>query len=544
MEDQTRKTGKISSGKHLSFWTDSDAPLTYRPLQQNKEADVVIVGGGIAGVSIAYRLSAMGKKVILLEDGYIGSGETGRTTAHLANALDDRFYHLESVFGEEGSRLAAESHGSAIDFIERVSAIEGINCNFRRVDGYLFLHPSDKAEHMDEEFEAARRAGLDVEKMEAGPGLKVAPCLCFHGQACFHPMKYLKGLCEAAIRYGAEVYTETHVSEINGEEVVTDTGLHVKAPYIVVATNAPVSSKYVLPMKQSPYRSYVIAALSEKGRLPDLLWWDTGDFNADPDNPPYHYVRTEPYSETQDLLIVGGEDHPTGLADAEDIPEEERYEKLLNWAREHFHVGEVLYRWSGQVMEPVDSLGYIGRSPGSTPGNVLLVSGDSGHGMTHGTIAGMLIPDIIAGRSNHWEKLYSPSRFRFSRGAAWIKSMAGSFMDYLSHKPGRREKEGLDISELREGEGRIMRIDGDDFGVYRDDHNRLHFVSADCTHMGCTIKWNNDEKTWDCPCHGSRFSYTGEVLNGPANEPLDYYRQNPITDKIQSRSGKTLGHEK
>ena len=525
--EHTPENGKITAGAHVSFWTDSVPAIRFQPLRQNLQTDVVIVGGGISGVMTAYCLSQAGKRVALVEDGYIGSGETGRTTAHLANALDDRFYELERIFGENISKLAGQSHGSAIDFIEQTVRDEQIDCDFRRLPGYLFPHPSDDEKNIEKEFGAALRAGLPVEKTDHIPGLLVqpgAPGLVFHNQAQFHPLKYLRGMCDAIIRLGGQIYTETRASEIGGSGIVTADGIKVLADFVVVATNAPVTSRFLLPMKQFPFRTYAIGALVEKGRLSQALWWDTGDRDADSDNPPYHYVRTESYNETHDLLICGGEDHPTGLADAGNLPEEKRYDLLAAWARQYFPIGDVVYRWSGQVMEPADSLGYIGHSPGITPDNVFLVSGDSGHGMTHGTIAGMLLTDLITDKENPWEKMYSPSRFNFiGKGAAWIKEWLTGFVQYLTHNPS--DKDASKLAALRKDEGTIVKIHGDTYGAYRDGHNRLLLVSAKCTHMGCTVKWNNDEKTWDCPCHGGRYTFTGEVLNGPPNRPLDYHRE-------------------
>lgn len=517
----------------MPFWIDKTDAVFYQPLVEDRNTDVVIVGGGIAGLSVAYELVKRGKKVIVVEDGYIGSGETGRTSAHLVSALDDRFYELERVFGADGARLAAESHGAAIDRIEKIANDENIDCGFKRIDGYLFLHPSDKPENMDKEYDAAKKAGLDIEKLDTGSSSFPwynGPCLRFPGQARFHPIKYLNGLCRAIREHGGEIFTETRATEVTDAGIKTDRGHEIKAAHIVVATNAPITSKYILPLKQTAYRTYMIGTLVKKGLIPDALFWDTGDFDANPDVPPYHYVRTEAYDEENDLLLVGGEDHPTGQAEAEDEKEEHQYAALEAWVRKHFPVEEIVYRWSGQVMEPVDHLGYIGRGPGNAAANMYVVSGDSGNGLTNGTIAGMLLPDLIEGLSNPWEKLYSPSRFKLNRSGTWIKDMIQAFRNATVGIP--KDKDPANIDALATDQGTIVKIDGNELGVYRDSGNHLHFVNARCTHMGCTVKWNNDEKTWDCPCHGSRFTYTGDVVNGPAIESLDYHNENPpVSDR-------------
>lgn len=526
-ENHIPTDGKLSAGTHLSCWMDSLDPIRYQPLDENLHADVVIVGGGLAGVSTAYCLARSGKRVVLLEDGYIGSGETGRTTAHLANALDDRFYELERIFGENISKLAAESHGSAIDFIEHIIEEENIDCDFYRVDGYLVQHPSDDAENMDREYEAARRAGLEVEKVHFVPGLSAQPgtaSLRFARQAQFHPLRYLRGLCDCITALGGKIYTETHVQEIHTDGVLCPSGHRVSAAAVVVATNAPINSRLILPMKQFAFRTYAIAGTVKKGLLPRALWWDTGDRDADADHPPYHYVRTQPYNDTHDLLICGGEDHLTGLADAEHGPEEQRYDTLETWLRRHFPVDDIRFRWSGQVLEPMDCLGYIGSAPGAAADNIYVVSGDSGHGMTHGTLAGLILTDLITGQKNLWEELYSPSRFKFlQKGMAWIREFMTGYVQYLRNNP--TDTDAARLGELPPDEGIIVKLRGHKYGVYRDTGQGLHFVSAKCTHMGCTVKWNNDEKSWDCPCHGSRFSYRGQVLNGPANTPLAYHSE-------------------
>jgi len=523
METEQSTKGIRTSGTHVSFWTESVESIRFQPLKQNIKTEVVIVGGGLAGISVAYCLCKAGKKVVLVEDGFIGSGETGRTTAHLSNALDDRYYELERVFGEEGARLAAESHRAAIDFIGHVAFEEKIECRYKRVDGYLFLHPSDDPSSLEDEFKAAIKAGVQVEKVDTMPGILVKkPALKFPNQAQFHPLLYLKGLADAIIRMGGQIFTETHADKINKTGIVTSAGFTVEAEHVVVATNSPVKVAYTVPLKEFPYRTYVIGALIKKSELPEALWWDSGDYEANPEMPPYHYVRTEYYNDEYDLLISGGEDHGTGLAEADGVSEEERYALLEKWTREHFPIDEIVYRWSGQVLEPMDSLAYIGHSPGDAK-NIYIVSGDSGHGMTHCTIAGMLITDLILGKENKWQKLYDPSRIKiFKSGSTLLKELASTFTGYVKTHPANTDAQ--QITELKKGEGVIVKLEGKKYGVFRDENNQLHWVSTICPHMKCTVRWNNDERTWDCPCHGSRFNHEGKVLNGPANSDLEYHK--------------------
>lgn len=543
MENQKLKNGDITSGKNRSFWTNTVNPIFYQKLKEDLETDVVIVGGGIAGVTIAYCLVQEGKKVVLIEDGGIGSGETGRTTAHLVTALDDRYYELERIYGEEKIKLIAGSHAKAIDFIEHVCIKENLNCEFERLDGYLFLHPTDKHEFLSKELDAAKKAGLQVEILQEVPDMKEKiPCIKFSNQAQFHPMNYLRGLAGLIQKNGGRIYTETHASEIDHTGITTADGFHVKAKHIVVATNSPVNNKYVMHIKQFPYRSYVIGARIKKNKIKRALWWDTGDRSLNEEIPPYHYVRLHHLDPEYDLLICGGEDHPVGISDEQRISEQDHYGLLEKWMRERFDAEDIIYQWSGQVLEPMDSLAYIGRNP-MDKDNVYIVTGDSGNGMTHGTIAGTLITDLIIGRKNELEKIYSPSRFKlFSSGKTLFKEFIGGFFNYLADKP--HHVQSIEIAGIKTGEGKIVELEGAKVGAYRDDKDRLHLVDSECTHLKCIVKWNNDEKSWDCPCHGSRFSVEGKVLNGPANKDLPYHMETDLYKTFKTKKNGTATTKK
>jgi glycine/D-amino acid oxidase-like deaminating enzyme/nitrite reductase/ring-hydroxylating ferredoxin subunit len=518
---------KLTAGTHISFWVDSVvAPLPFEKLQENISTDVVVVGGGIAGLTVAYTLLQSGKKVIVVEDGHIGSGETGRTTAHLVTALDDRYYVLQQAFGKEGAKLAAESHRAAIEHVADIVRRENIDCDFERVPGYLFLHPTDKRDSLEKEYNALQEAGVQSAWLDKIPGMlnESGSCIRFDNQAQFHPMRYLQGLARGIEKMGGRIYTQTHARDIDHTGIVTDDGFKVAAAHVVVATNSPVNDRFAIHLKQYAFRTYVVAALIPKGTLPRALWWDTGDFNMDPEVPPYHYVRTHPYDETYDLLISGGEDHPTGLAESQGgRAEEDRYQKLERWTRHHFPAGEIVYRWSGQVMEPMDGLAFIGKNPWDKD-NVYIVTGDSGNGMTHGTLAGLLITDLINGKENSWEKIYRPSRFKlFKAGKTFFKELIGGLFAYLKENPAHVD--AATLSSIAPDSGNIVELGGEKFGVYRDTDNHYHIISPECTHLKCTVAWNNDEKSWDCPCHGSRFTADGDVLNGPANKPLPSYHE-------------------
>jgi glycine/D-amino acid oxidase-like deaminating enzyme/nitrite reductase/ring-hydroxylating ferredoxin subunit len=497
------------ASQHTSVWAATAQLPAFSPLTADTTSDVCIVGAGISGLTTAYLLTQVGKSVVVVDDGAIGSGMTGVTTAHLVNALDDRFFELERLHGERGARLAAESHTAAIDRIESIVARERINCDFTRLDGYLFAAPEHDEAYLDRELAAIHRAGLHaVTKVARAPlAYNTKPCLRFPKQGQFHPLKYLAAVAQAIERGGGRIYTGTHATKVtggSGASVETTSGT-VRARHIVVATNSPVNNLVAIHTKQAPYMTYVIGARVPRNAVTTALYWDTGD--------PYHYIRLHPLAADHDLLIVGGEDHKSGQADDTD----QRHPRLEHWTRERFpSVGEVAYRWAGQVMEPVDSLAFIGRNPLDQE-NVYTVTGDSGNGMTHGTIAGMLITDLILGRHNAWANLYDPGRVSLRAGGEFAKEAANMAAQYVDHLTGG---DVGDAEEIAKDSGAVIRRGMSKVAVYRDQTGTLHERSAICPHLGCVVQWNTSEKTWDCPCHGSRFDKFGTVINGPANVDL------------------------
>ncbi|SHK33165.1 FAD-dependent oxidoreductase [Hymenobacter psychrotolerans] len=505
-----------SGATQTSWLATAGRRPSFPQLTESLTADVVIVGAGIAGLTTAYLLGREGRKVVVLEDGDIASGESGRTTAHLSFALDDRYTTLEQMFGQKGARLAADSHRTAVDTIEEIVRRENIACDFERLPGYLFLPKSGTPQELDDELKAAERAGLTgLQRLpDAGvQGFRTGECLLFPNQGQFHILQYLSGLAEAITRQGGRIFTRTHVAEITGgseARALVREGVEVRAQAIVVATNTPFNDRVVMHTKQAPYRTYVVAARVPKGSVTKALYWDTAD--------PYHYIRLQEAPDgaaDYDLLIVGGEDHKTGQ---EENPEE-RLRCLEDWTRTHFpSAGQLEYRWSGQVMEPADGLGYAGRNPLDAD-NVYIITGDSGHGMTHGTLGPLLITDLLLGRQNPWAKLYDPGRVTASVESVkeFVRenvNVAAEYTELLT---------GGDVSgpdDIAPGSGAVLRRGATKVAVYRDEAGQTHECSAICPHLGCVVHWNGLEKSWDCPCHGSRFTALGQLLNGPANSDL------------------------
>jgi glycine/D-amino acid oxidase-like deaminating enzyme/nitrite reductase/ring-hydroxylating ferredoxin subunit len=505
------------SGRTTSIWMATAAVPHFDPLQADTRADVCVVGGGIAGLTTAYLLAREGLSVVVLDDNPIGGGETGRTTAHLSSAMDEGFDSLERMHGEQGARLAYESHNAAVDRIEEIVKVEAIDCDFTRLDGYLFLAPGHTQELLEKERDAAQRAGFaDVEFVPRVPlpGFDPGRCLRFPRQGQFHVLKYLDGLARVIRQMGGRIHTGSHVASVEGgtpARVSVKDGPTVTADRaVVVCTNSPINDWVKIHTKQAPYRTYAIGARIPTGTVLTALYWDTND--------PYHYIRLQRVraadgSAEQDILIVGGEDHKTAHGE-----ETTHFGALEAWARGQFPMIEAIdFQWSGQVLEPFDGLAFIGRNPGDKD-NVYIATGDSGQGMTHGTIAGLLNTDLIQGRDNPWAKLYDPARKMHRSLGAFVAEnfdVAARYAEWVT--PGEIRSPG----DLAPGQGALMRKGLAKLAVYKDAQGQVHTMSATCPHLGCLVHWNDVEKSWDCPCHGSRFDAHGKVINGPANVGLE-----------------------
>jgi glycine/D-amino acid oxidase-like deaminating enzyme/nitrite reductase/ring-hydroxylating ferredoxin subunit len=513
------KTVKASTDP---VWLD-DAELPEFPrLDRNLKTDVCVVGAGMAGLSTAYMLAKDGRNVVVIDDGSIAGGQTLCTTAHVATVPDDLYAGI-GKHGEDRTRQVAEALTAALTKIESICDAERINCDFRRVDAYLFLDPGDDEKTLDHEFETARRTGIiEVERVSRAPlpSFDTGPCVRYGGQAQFQPIRYLIALAEAIRGRGGLIFNKTHATSIQGGQnacVETHTGARIDANSIVVATHTPVNDRVAIHTKQAPYLTYVIAAAVPADSIPFGLYWDTAD--------PFHYCRLHrvhaggmPGGAPHDYLIVGGEDHKTGQADDGD----ERFARLELWARERFpEMGSIERRWAGQVMESIDGLPFIGRNPLDYD-NVFVATGFSGLGMTGGTLAGIILRDLILGRENPWVELYEPSRK--VKSLASLREFAKENLNVAAQytalvTPG----EVKSVDEIPAGEGAILRRGIRKLAVYRSPEGELCEMSAICPHLRCVVEWNATEKTWDCPCHGSRFGPNGEVRNGPANRGLERF---------------------
>lgn len=508
-----------------SLWMDFEVAPDARPLYADEQCDVVVVGSGIAGLSTAYELSQRNLAVIVVDRGRICSGMTARTTAHLSPVCDDGISEMVKLRGAELTAAFYRSQGAAIARVEEIQKIESIDCDFCRLDGYLFQGRRQPASIIDDEFDAARAAGMPVHRLV---GVPLAGCadrhvLRFADQATFHPLKYLAGVARACAKAGVRFFAESPVEGIveeNGGVTVKTTRASIRAAHAVVATNSPIADRFALHTKMGPYRTYAMAFAIKAGVLPDALYWDTED--------PYHYVRLQPGARGKDYVIVGGEDHKTGEAD----DAERRFGKLEDWARELIPALEnITHRWSGQVLETIDYAGFIGRNPGNQ--RVYVATGDSGQGMTHGVASAVINADLITAGKSEWAHVYAPDRKPLSAAWNYLSENATALKNLAEYvMPG----EIASLDELKPGQGAILRQGLNRIAAYRNGNGELQLHSASCTHVGCQLHFNSFEQTWDCPCHGSIFDVDGQPLNAPAVSALQSVAEPAKNAEERSRS--------
>jgi glycine/D-amino acid oxidase-like deaminating enzyme/nitrite reductase/ring-hydroxylating ferredoxin subunit len=516
-----------TSGETFPIW-GSEQPK-FQKLSKDYTAsdkvDVCVVGGGIAGLTAAYFLQKSGKNVILLEKDEIVSGESGRTTAHIQVAYDDRFYQVRDLLGLEIAKQVCQSQYDARDLIENIIKEEKIDCDYFRVPGYLvceegdpFSQAPDKEESLDKEAKACKELGAPAELVTTTPAKGYNKALRFQDCGQFHPVKYLYQLAKAFENRGGTIYTQTFVTKMKGGTkpysgiVNTKDGFTVLCDHLIVATGTPVNDMVTFHTKQEAYRSYVICARVPKDAFKDkFLLWTSGE--------TYKYVRLEANKDRKDCdyLIIGGADHKVG-DHGNTIPS--RYAYLEEWGRKNFPmIQSIDYKWSGEVYEPMDFLPYGGKNPGSGSANEYVITGDSGTGMTNQTASARLIADMILGKKNPWQEAFDPSRKPWKVPGEWIKGqmdVGKKLGDYVAS--GDVESE----HDLKPNSGAVIKKHLKPVAIYRDDdEKKLYSYSAICTHMACVLRWNQSEKSFDCPCHGSRFGKRGEVLNGPANKNLD-----------------------
>ncbi len=493
-------------------WFDTAAIQSFPPCGEDLTVDVLIVGAGITGATAAYLLKKAGLNVALAEREKIATVDTGHTTAHLTHVTDTRLSELEKNFGRDHAQAAWDAGAAAIDQIEELVRNENIDCEFSRVPGFLHAPLNggtrDERPAFREDARLAAELGFEAAYLDEIPHFK-APGVRFANQAKFHPRKYVAALIRALAEAGGHIFEKSAVSEFDREKARAKVNGHwLQYEKVVVATHNPLSgeagfvSSTLLQTKLALYTTYVLGAQIPRGAAPIASFWDTND--------PYQYLRIDRH-EAFDYAIFGGEDHKTGQIPDTETP----FRRLEDALRVALPEATVDHRWSGQVIETNDGLPFIGEEAG----HQFIGTGYSGNGMTFGTITAMMARDWVIGSKNPWTDLFHVDRKKI-RGGAWDYLRENKDYPYYLIKSRLSAAEGDSTRMVENNEGKILKIGGEKIAAYRDGEGNLTKCSAICPHMGCVVRWNQAESTWDCPCHGSRFKPTGEVLSGPAQSPL------------------------
>ncbi|MCM3765020.1 FAD-dependent oxidoreductase [Neobacillus niacini] len=493
------------------YWRDLKLP-SFEKLTEDLSVDVAIVGAGITGITAAYLLSKEGVKVAIIEAGSFLNGTTGHTTAKLTAQHDIIYDELINHFGEDKAKQYYLSTSSAIDFVENKINELGIDCDFSKEDAYVYATTDQTKSKLQTEYEAYHRLGIPGALKDTIPfNVQVKGALAMHNQAQYHPLKFLRRLLDEAVKAGCKVYENTTAWDIENAEtnqpvVVTKGGKRVTCKHVIMASHYPFYDKPGLYFaRMYPSRSYAIGIKTDK-EYP-------GGMYISADNPP-RSIRSTPLEGGEKLIIIGGEKHKTGQG--EDMMK--HFEALEQFAEEVFGIKEFAYRWSAQDLVTLDNVPYIGPITQDRE-SVLLATGFKKWGMTTGILAGHILTDYALGRDNPYKELYSPHRFQADPD---LKKVITTNLDVAKHLiKGKIEFVPKDPDELAAGEGCAVMYNGKRAGAYKDDSGKMYVVDTTCTHLGCECEWNHAEKTWDCPCHGSRYSYTGEVIEGPAVQGLD-----------------------
>ncbi len=509
-----------------SHWQKSSTLPEFGRLDRDIKVDVAVVGGGMTGISAAYLIKRKGKSVALLERGRIASVDTAHTTAHLTYVTDARLSELINTVGDARARALWDAGAAAMDQIYTNVIAENIDCDFRWVPAYLHV-PLDVDEQSEipglkEDARLARQLDFEATFMSAVPLVKRSGVL-FPNQAKFHPLKYLAGLVRTIPGDGCYVFEDSEVTEFEESPLRLKVGSHtVTCEKVIIATHVPLTGvsnvvkAALFQTKLAAYTSYAVGGRIPNEKVQELLLWDTAD--------PYSYLRVDQQGDSS-YAILGGNDHKTGQLPEENVhsnrccASEEgaitNFTDLEGRLRKLFPNIEIDSRWSGQVIETHDGMPYIG----AVSDEQFIATGYSGNGMTFGTVAAMMARDYALGVDNMWSDLFRPSRVNVF-GSVWECLKENADYPYYMTRDRLASASDAAVESLQPGEGRIVRIGGDRVAAFRNEGGELTLLSPVCPHMGCLVHWNPADCSWDCPCHGSRFSATGQVISGPAESSL------------------------
>lgn len=509
-------------GQHISLWQDTTVPLNREPDSFRKNTDVIIVGAGITGITTALMLQKAGKQCMILEAHTIGYGTTGGTTAHINTLLDTPYPAIIKNFDLDKATLVARAAENAIRCIEENVTEYQIDCGFERCSGFLFARDEQQEKELQDIFKACQQVGLPVRtETEIPVPRDFTRALSVSGQAKFHPLRYISALAQEFKYLGGVIVEQCRVMNVTEEKnlvnVETGAGMY-QCQHVVYATHVPPGINLV-HLRYTPLRSYAIAVRLASGNYPEDLAYDMYD--------PYHYYRTQEI-DGEPYLIVGGEDHKTG----DNTNTEACFNRLESHVRKHYTVAEITHRWSSQYYESMDGLPYIGILPGKSD-RILVATGFGGNGMTYGTVSAQVLKSIILKEESELISLFSPSRIKPIAG---LKNFTSHNLDVLKEVMSKIFSSGdvNSLADIAPAEGKVLTIEGRKVGIYKDEFGSVHAVSATCTHMGCDVSFNQTERSWDCPCHGARYSVDGRVLNGPADRDLEYMNIEMIMSRTEN----------
>jgi glycine/D-amino acid oxidase-like deaminating enzyme/nitrite reductase/ring-hydroxylating ferredoxin subunit len=498
--------------KNVPVWIDNTPIRSFPTLQRNISANVLVIGAGITGITAAYLLKEAGATVILIERDHVASVDTGHTTAHLTYVTDVQLQQLARNFGKDHAQATWDAGAAAIDEIERIVEEERIECEFARVPAYVHVRverfSKKEASSLKKEADLAAKLGFDAVYLNSVPYFNL-PAVRFANQAKFHPRKYLRSLVAKIPGTGSHVFEKSAASEFDAKKRRVKVNRNwISFDRVVMATNNPLvglasmTAATLFQTKLSLYTSYVLGARVPSKAIPEALFWDTRE--------PYDYLRVDRHPDF-DYVVFGGEDHKTG----QKRDTKRAYARLLARLKKIIPQARIDHRWSGQIISTPDGLPYIGENADRQ----FIATGYCGNGITFGTVAAMMARDWATGRKNPWTDLFAVDRKKI-KGAAWNYLRENKDYPYYTIKDRLTRPEADSVRELGPGDGMIIGRRGKKVAAFRDANGNIHRLSPVCTHLGCLVRWNPSESTWDCPCHGSRFKPTGEVIAGPAEEPL------------------------
>jgi glycine/D-amino acid oxidase-like deaminating enzyme/nitrite reductase/ring-hydroxylating ferredoxin subunit len=496
-------------GSTVSLWQSNMPDYNAKPTSfSNTMYDVVIVGGGITGITTGLLLQKAGKKCLIAEAHSLCFGTTGGTTAHINSFFDSTYDIIQSNFGAEAAKLVSKATKNSLELFKKNIEAYKIDCGFEEKNGYVYAQTPEQADELDKVYDATKEAGTEIEYVQDIPlPMEFQKAVLYKKQAQIHPTRYVQALAKEFEEASGIILQHCPVDKFENEdgvlEIETANG-KLKTKNLIWATHTPPGIN-ILHFRLAPYRSYAIAVKLKNDAYPDAVAYDMYD--------PYHYYRTQNI-DGENFFIVGGEDHKT----AHEENTEACFSNLISHAKKHFDVGEITHRWSSQYFEPADGLAYIGHLPGN-PDNVYVAAGYGGNGITYSHIAAPLLTDLIIKGKSELKDLFSPGRIKPIAGfAAFVQENADVIKEFVAKRISSEKIEGL--SELANGDAKVVKYEGERLALYKDENGKVHALNPVCTHAKCIVAWNGAEKTWDCPCHGARYSIEGQVLTGPARKGL------------------------